>query len=98
MILEKPGLLGHHVLLRARIWHVVHGGKWERGCQNITTLSVEYSRERSKTVLESGPAMSPSGNTRPREHDTSPNTRFLASDPLRSLAEKSVREHQASGA
>ena len=30
---------------------------------------MEYSREGSKAVLEFGPAMSPSGNTRPREHD-----------------------------
>ena len=27
MVLKKSGLFGHHVLLRARIWHVVHGNR-----------------------------------------------------------------------
>ena len=54
-----------------------------------TTLSVEYSREGSKAVLEFGPTMSPSGNTRPREHDANPNPWFLSPRVfLRSLAEK----------
>ena len=38
-------------------------------------------------MLEFEPAMSLSGNTSPREHDTNPNPWFLASG-LRSLAEK----------
>ena len=33
-----------------------------------------------------GPVMSSSGSTRPRDHDASPHPRFLASCPLRSLA------------
>ena len=48
--------------------------KEDGGYQNNTTSSVEYSREGSnadganpsEAVLESGPVMSPSGNTRPR--------------------------------
>ena len=34
-----------------------------------------------------GPAVSPCGNIRPREHNASPNPRFLASGPPHSLAE-----------
>ena len=64
--------------------------------------SVEYLREGSTAMLECGPAMSSSGNTRPRhvgpvvsscgntklrELDANPNPRFLSSGPLRSLAE-----------
>ena len=30
MVFAKPGRFGHHVLLRARIWHVLHG-KRRRG-------------------------------------------------------------------
>ena len=45
-------------------------------------------KEGSKAVLEFGPAMSPSRNTRPREHDVNPNPWYLASGLLRSLAEK----------
>ena len=47
-----------------------------------------YSREGSKAALEIGPAMSPSRNTRPREHDAHPNPWFLASGLPRSLAEQ----------
>ena len=39
-----------------------------------------------KPCWEFGPAMSPSGNTRPREHDVSPKPRFIASCHLHSLA------------
>ena len=38
--------------------------------------------------MEFGPAMSPYGNTRPREHDANPNLLFLASGPLRLLTRK----------
>ena len=66
-----------------------HGRKLNRGCQNSTTFSVEYSRE-GKAVLKFGPAMSLSGNARPRENDANPtpNPSFLASDLLRLLTEK----------
>ena len=39
-------------------------------------------------MLEFGPAMSPSGNTRPREHDANLNPWFLAFGLFHSLAKK----------
>ena len=68
-----------------------HGGKQDGGCRNNTTLSVEYLREGSKAVLEFGPAMSPSGNTRAREHNANPNPWYLASG-LFSLVGGKARE------
>ena len=39
-------------------------------------------------MLKLGPAMSPSGNTRPQEHDANPKPRFVSSGPLRASAGK----------
>ena len=68
-----------------------HDGKYDGGCRNNTTLSVEYTSNGSKSVLELGPAMSPSGNTRPREDDAKTNPWFLASG-LASLGGGKARE------
>ena len=65
-----------------------HGGKKDGDCQINTTLSGEYLREGSKAVVECGSAMSPFGNTRPREHDANPNPWYLVSGYIRSLAVK----------
>ena len=66
-----------------------HGDKQDGGCQNNTTLSVDYSREGPKAVLEFGPAMSASGNTRLREHDVHPNPRV--SPPVFARSRKNAR-------
>ena len=46
-------------------------------------------------MLELGPAMSPSGNTRPREHDANPNPWYLASFGIW-VCNVPVWEHQSS--
>ena len=51
-------------------------------------FSLEYSMEGSNTALESVPAVTPSGSTRPREHDANQNPCFLTSGFLRSLSDK----------
>ena len=81
MVVKKPGLCGHYKLLRARIRHAVNDKrhrrplrKTGRGCQNNTTLSVEYSREGSKAD-EANPSDAVLGiwacNVPVREHQAS---------------------------
>ena len=53
-----------------------------RRCQPVGS---HVGTSRNTKPRQFGPVMSSSGNTRPRDHDASPNSRFLASCHLRSL-------------
>ena len=61
-----------------------------RRCQSVASrvgnFGLAMSPSGNTRPRQFGSVMSSSGNTRPREHDASPNSRFLASCYLRSLA------------
>ena len=82
MVLEKPGLLGRRILLRATVWHVVcdkrRGGPHEYGMRAATTTPLCGVLERRVKIPVGIWACKVlvQGN-RPRQHDANSNQRSL---------------------